>query len=293
MSNPVCLVTGSSSGIGSAIVNRFASQGYDVTVHYNSGTDSSDPRGHKTSGAERATVIADAIRQEHGVEAVTLGADLGQPEAAFDLVDRTYEQFGRLDTVVSNSGVTNFVVDEAGKAVRYRFHETPIEHLSKEMDRVLSINLMGAYRLCQRSLKLMMDQADQDRKRGEEPRHRSILFVGSISDVAPDSMRIPYGVSKAGLNHAVQGAAFEGGPHNITVNAVAPGVIRNGLSTHHSLADPERAARIASGIPLGRVGSPREISHAVLFLVSEEADYITGVVLPVDGGFLLGGLQTG
>ena len=87
--------------------------------------------------------------------------------------------------------------------------------------------------------------------------------------------------------------AAELAPHGITVNAVAPGVIKNGLSTHHSLADPENAERIARGIPLGRVGTPLDIAQAVLFLASGEADYVTGVVLPVDGGFLVGGLQTG
>ncbi|HIM56167.1 MAG TPA: SDR family oxidoreductase [Candidatus Latescibacteria bacterium] len=297
MNNPVCLVSGSSSGIGSAIVRRFAAQGYDVTVHYNSGKDPSDPRSHKKPGAELATVIADEIHQEHGVEAIALGADLGQPEAAFDLVDRTHEHFGRLDTVVSNSGVTNFVVDEAGKAVRYRFHETPIKHLAKEMDRVLSINLMGAYRLCQRSLKLMMDQAEQDRQRGEQPRHRSILFVGSISDVAPDSMRIPYGVSKAGLNHAVQGAAFEGGPHNITVNALRPGVVETPLTSRPSgVFDPDSGAEytvaetygvMAEGgaQPIPRIGHAEDIACAAHAFT--QIPYMTGQLIAVDGGFTL------
>lgn len=297
MDNAVCLVTGSSSGIGSAIVRRFAEQGYDVTVHYNSGKDSSDPRGHKKSGAERAAIIADEIRQEHGVEAITLGADLSQPEAAFDLVDRTYEHFGRLDVVVSNSGVTNFVVDETGKAVRYRFHETPVDHLEKEMDRVLSINLMGAYRLCQRALKLMMDQAEQDRQNGEEPRHRSILFIGTVSDVAPDSMRIPYGVSKAGLNHAVLGAASEGGPHNITVNALRPGVVETPLTSRpsgifdpdsgeeYTVAETYRVMAEGGAQPIPRIGRCEDIANAAHAFT--QIPYMTGQLIAVDGGFTL------
>lgn len=297
MGNPVCLVTGSSSGIGSAIVRQFAAQGYDVTVHYNSGKDSSDPRGHKKSGAERATIIADEIHQEHGVEAITLGGDLSQPETAFDLVDRTYEHFGRLDVVISNSGVSNFVIDESGKIVRYRFHETPIEHLEKEMDRVLSINLMGAYRLCQRALKVMMDQAEQERQSGEEPRHRSILFITSISDVAPDSMRVPYGVSKAGLNHAVLAAAFEGGPYSITVNALRPGVVETPLTSRPSgIFDPDSGKEysvaetygvMADGgaQPIRRIGRCEDIAYAAHAFT--QIPYMTGQLIAVDGGFTL------
>lgn len=92
----MCLVTGSSSGIGAAIVDQFAAQGYDVVVNYN-------------SGADRAEAIAAAIRSDHDCEALVLGADLSQPDAPFDLVDRTYAHYGRLDVVISNSGVANYV----------------------------------------------------------------------------------------------------------------------------------------------------------------------------------------
>ena len=103
LSRPACLVTGSSSGIGAAIARQFAAQGYDVVVHYN-------------AGEERAAQIAAAIRAEHSVEALVLGADLSQREAPFDLVDRTFAHFGRLDVAVSNSGVANYVADEQGPA---------------------------------------------------------------------------------------------------------------------------------------------------------------------------------
>jgi NAD(P)-dependent dehydrogenase (short-subunit alcohol dehydrogenase family) len=120
-----------------------------------------------------------------------------------------------------------------------------------------------------------------------------MVNIGSIAGIMPPRKESHYAASKGAVHVLTRQMALELAPHEITVNAVAPGVIKNGLSTHHSLADPEQAERIAKGIPLGRVGSPLDISHAVLFLVSEEADYITGVVLPVDGGFLLGGMQTG
>ncbi|MAE61468.1 MAG: hypothetical protein CMJ49_08955 [Planctomycetaceae bacterium] len=297
MSNPVALVTGSSSGIGMAIVREFAAHAYDVAVHYNSGSDRSDARGHTQTGEQRATASADQLRAELGVEAAAFGADLSQNDSAFVLVDAVYERFGRLDVVVSNSGVVNFVKDESGKIVRHQFAETPIEHLDREMERVLNINLMGAYRVGQRALKLMMEQAERERSAGSEVLHRSILFVGSVSDVAPESTRIPYGVSKAGLNHVVLGAAFDGGPSNITVNAMRPGVIVTPLTSRPSgVVDPvtgqeytvaETYGLMAKGgsqaIP--RIGKPEDVACAAYSFT--QIPYMTGQLIAVDGGFTM------
>ena len=282
MSRPVCLVTGSSSGIGAAIVRQFAAQGYDVVVHYN-------------AGEERAAQIADAIRADHAIEALVLGADLSQPEAPFDLVDRTFAHFGRLDVAISNSGVPNYVTDEQGQLVRYRFSDTPVEHLDKEMHRVLSLNLMGAYRLAQRALKHMVEQAAQE----ADPPHRSILLITSISDIAPESTRIPYGVSKAGLNHVVAGAAFDGGPHNITVNALRPGVVDTPMTSRPSGVEDPQSGReftvaeiyglMAAGgsQPIRRIGRPEDIAFAAYAFT--QIPYMTGQLIAVDGGFTLPG----
>ena len=282
MSRPACLVTGSSSGIGAAIARQFAACGYDVVVHYN-------------AGAERAAQLAAAIRAEHAVEALILGADLSQPVAPFDLVDRAFAHFGRLDVAVSNSGVANYVADEQGQLARYRFSETPVEHLDKEMDRVLRLNLMGAYRLTQRALKLMATQAAQE----ADPLHRSILLITSISDVAPESTRIPYGVSKAGLNHVVAGAAFDGGPYNITVNALRPGVVDTPMTSRPSGVDDPQSGReftvaeiyglmVAGGSqPIRRIGRPEDIACAAYAFT--QIPYMTGQLIAVDGGFTLPG----
>ena len=282
MSRPACLVTGSSSGIGAAIVRQFAAQGYDVVVHYN-------------AGEERAVQIAAAIRDEYAVEALVLGADLSQPVSPFDLVDRTFAHFGRLDVAVSNSGVANYVADEQGQLVRYRFSETPVDHLDKEMDRVLSLNLMGAYRLAQRALKHMVEQAAQE----ADSLHRSILLITSISDIAPESTRIPYGVSKAGLNHVVAGAAFDGGPYNITVNALRPGVVDTPLTSRPSGVEDPQSGReftvaeiyglMAAGgsQPIRRIGRPEDIACAAYAFT--QIPYMTGQLIAVDGGFTLPG----
>lgn len=286
VSNPVCLTTGSSSGIGAAIARLFASRGHDVVVHYNSGRD-------------RAEAIADQIRQESGAEVLILGGDLSQAAEPFRLVDAAFEHFGRLDVAISNSGVSSYLRDADGNVVRYRFHECPIEHLEGEMRQVLDVNLMGAYRIAQRSLAHMITQAEGERRRGRDPSHRSLLFVTSISDIAPESTRIPYGVSKAGVNHVVIGAAFEGGPHNITANGLRPGVVDTPLTSRPSgLHDPDTGAEYtvadtyalmarggSQAIP--RIAEPEEIAEAAFAFT--HIPYMTGQLVAVDGGFTLAG----
>jgi 3-oxoacyl-[acyl-carrier protein] reductase len=154
---------------------------------------------------------------------------------------------------------------------------------------------MGAYRLAQRALGTMTEIA----KKETEPAHRSILFITSISDIAPESTRIPYGVSKAGLNHAVLGAAFDGGPYNITVNALRPGVIDTPLTARPSgVEDPatgreftvaETYGLMAEGgaQPIRRIGEPEDIAFAAYAFT--QIPYMTGQFVAVDGGFTLPG----
>lgn len=284
MSHPVCLVSGSSSGIGAAIVGEFAAHGYDVAINYH-------------SGADRAHAIAQRLQTEHGVTAVAIGADLSQPEGSFSLVDQAWERFGRLDVAVSNSGVSSYVRDEAGRLVRYRFQDTPVDHLEREMGQALGLNLMGAYRFGQRALARMVEQAEAEAAAGQGPAHRSLLFITSISDLAPETTRIPYGVSKAGLNHAVLGAALEGGPHNVTVNALRPGVVDTPLTARPSgvtnpdtgteLTVAEVYALMATGgsQPIPRIGRPEDIAAAAYAFC--HLPYMTGQLVAVDGGFTL------
>ena len=282
VSNPVCLTTGSSSGIGAAIVRRFAAEGYHVAVHYN-------------SGSERAEAIAARIRREHDVEVLVVGADLSQTDEPFRLVDQVFEHFGRLDVVISNSGVANYLRDEDGNLRRFRFQDCPVEHLDAEMRRVL--DLMGAYRLAQRSLVHMIAQAEAEREAGQKIPHRSILFVTSISDVAPDTTRIPYGASKAAAHHIVLGVAQEGGVHNITANAIRPGVVDTPLTSRPSgIEDPDTGREYTVAETYGlmalggsqaipRIGEPEDIAEAAYAFT--HIPYMTGQLVAVDGGFTL------
>lgn len=284
MSNPVCLVSGSSSGIGASIVREFAAHSYDVVINYH-------------SGAERAGRIASALESEFGVRTLVAGADLSAATEPFRLVDAAYDHFGRLDVVISNSGVSSYVKNADGRLQRYRFHETPVEHLEREFNQVLELNLKGAYRLAQRGLHYMIRQAQAEQEAGLQLRHRSLLFVTSISDVAPDSTRVPYGVTKAGLNHAVLGAAMDAGPYHITVNAIRPGVVDTPLTARpsglhapddgHEYTVAETYALMAQGgsqaIP--RIATPEEIAYAAYAFT--HIPFMTGQLIAVDGGFTL------
>ena len=145
----------------------------------------------------------------------------------------------------------------------------------------------------------MIEQAEADTNRGEAMRHRSILFITSISDIAPESTRIPYGVSKSGLNHAVLGAALDGGPFNITVNSLRPGVVDTPLTARPSgIHDPadgheytvaETYGLMAEGgsQPIRRIGTPEDIAQAAYAF--SQIPYMTGQFVAVDGGFTLAG----
>ena len=284
MSNRVCLVSGSSSGIGAATVRTFARHGYDVVVNFN-------------SGADRANSVARQIREEDGVETLVVGADLSQRDESYRLVDAAYDHFGRLDVTVSNSGVANYLRDDAGELLRYRLDETPIEHLDAEMERVLALNLMGAYRLAQRSLQCMIEQAQREQADGGTAAHRSILFITSISDVAPESTRIPYGVSKAAVNHLVLGTAMEGGRYNVTANALRPGVVDTPLTDRPSgIDDPHTGEELTvaqtyevmaqgGAQPIPRIGTATEIAAAAYAFA--HIPFMTGQLVAVDGGFTL------
>ena len=249
----IAIVTGGGAGIGEAIALRLAEEGADVVI------------GDVDETAAQA--VADQI-EALGRRAAAVRTDVTKKQDIETLVERA-RQLGPIDILINNAGIEEI---------------TPLLEVPEaEWDRTLDTNLKGVFLCSQVVARAMI----------AEVRGGKMVNIGSIAGVMPPRKAPHYASSKGAVHTLTKQMALELAPHEITVNAVAPGVIRNGLSTHHSLADPERAERIAQGIPLGRVGSPRDISHAVLFLVSEEADYITGAVLPVDGGFLLGGLQTG
>lgn len=197
------------------------------------------------------------IEQEGG-RATLIVTDLAQRAACDAVVEQTTRLFGRLDIVVHNAGVFPFVT---------------VDDISDEqLDHTLDVNLKAAFWLTKAAVPWLR----------KAPSAR-LLFTSSLSGnrfSAPTMVH--YGASKAGLNGFIRGAALEYGPDGITVNGVEPGAILT--DALRELATPQRQEETSATIPLRRLGRPDDIAYAMLYLASDQASYVSGQTIVVDGG---------
>jgi 3-oxoacyl-[acyl-carrier protein] reductase len=194
-----------------------------------------------------------------GGEAVAVQADVGQWGDAQRLVAQTIEHFGQLHILVNNAGTTR-------DALLMRMSE-------QEWDLVIQTNLKSAFNCSKAAHRHMLKQ-----------RYGRIVNITSVAGIAGNAGQTNYAAAKAGMIGFTKSLAKELGSRNITVNAVAPGYIPTELS---SSIPPELVAKGMDLTPLGHPGTPQDIAFAVAFLVSDEAQYITGQVLAVDGGLTM------
>ena len=238
MSSGAALVTGSSGGIGRAIVLALAGAGYDVVVHYRRSADA----------AEETRTAAEG----HGARAITLAADVADPDAAGSLVDDTRRELGRLDVLVNNVGT---------------YVHKPLEELTyEEWDDVIATNLTATFATCRAALPVMRAQG--------AGRIVNIGYAGTQNLVARPGI-VPYAIAKTGVVILTKSIAKAEAANGITANVVAPGVIEN---------SPTRPRR---ELPSGRVGTLEEVAGAVLYLLTPGARYVTGQVIEVAGGWNL------
>ena len=185
-------------------------------------------------------------------------ADIGDPTAAASLVDAALNRFGRLDILVQNAGI---------------YPWTLIERISvEEWDRVMAVNLRGTFLAAHACLTPMKAQ-----------RYGRMVFMSSITGPRVSSPgHGHYSATKAGINGFIRAAAIEFAPFGITVNGVEPGnILTEGMQAHRS---PEYIRTMEEAVPLGRLGTPRDVANAVLYLASDDAEYVTGTTIVVDGG---------
>lgn len=245
--NGVAIVTGASRGIGRAIALKLAEAGFRIVA------------GYRSRDQEAQELILEITAA--GGEAKAFKADVGVPEEANRLVRFTLETFGQVDVLVNNAGISISGV---------KFGEFPLE----EWEEMLRVNLSAPFYLIKAVLPEMREQ-----KRGH-----IINLSSNVTQRFPAGYG-PYTVSKAGLEAITRILAKEEGPNGIRVNAVAPGPIQTEmLEKTLAVMGPERAQAFIRSVPLGRAGRPEEIASVVRFLVSEEASYITGQVIYVNGG---------
>jgi 3-oxoacyl-[acyl-carrier protein] reductase len=208
---------------------------------------------------EKAQVTARTIATSTGVRAIAVQTNVVDGASAQAMIDRTMNEFGRIDILVNNAGTTR---------------DNLIMRMSDaDWDLVLGINLKGAFNCAKAAVRPMMKQ-----------RYGRIINISSVSGLAGQAGQTNYSSSKAGLIGFTKALAKEVGSRGITVNAVAPGFVPTDL-TNDLLAKVQDEAIKAT--PLGRLGSVEDVAYAVAFLVSDEAAFITGQVLSVDGGLAM------
>jgi 3-oxoacyl-[acyl-carrier protein] reductase len=240
----VAIVTGGTRGIGRAVAQCLAEDGASVVV---SGLD--------------ATRLDAATKELEGLGVAVLGvvADVARREDAERLVDQTKERFARIDVLVNNAGITR-------DALLVRMKD-------EDWDRVLDVNLRGAFLMTRAVAKVMMRQ-----KGGR------IINITSAAGAMGNPGQANYSAAKAGLIGLTKSVARELSRWGILVNAVAPGLI----DTDMAAATPAEAREaLLAQVPLGRIGSGREVAEVVRFLAGEGAAYITGQVLHVNGGLYM------
>jgi NAD(P)-dependent dehydrogenase (short-subunit alcohol dehydrogenase family) len=244
MSNPVVLITGGLTGIGRAAAVAFAKKGANVVV-----------AGRRD---EAGKALAEELRG-FGSEAEFINADVRKEDDVRALVDRTIERFGRLDVAVNNAGTEGRpgpITDQTAESYAATF----------------DTNVLGTLLSVKHELRVMQAQESG-----------SIINISSTYGHEGGAGASVYVASKHAVEGMTKSAALEAASSGVRVNAVAPGPIETGLLNRFT-GTSERKAALLKTVPLGRVGDPADIARAAVFLASEDASFITGQILTVDGG---------
>jgi NAD(P)-dependent dehydrogenase (short-subunit alcohol dehydrogenase family) len=245
----VAIVTGSSKGIGRAIAEQLAAHGAKVVV--------------SSRKAPLCDEVTAAIRAAGG-SAVTIPCNIGHKEQLQALVDGTLKEWGRLDILVCNAAVNPFygsmskIPDDA-------------------FDRIMGSNVRSNHWLCQMALPHIAEAGGG-----------SVIIVSSIGGLRGSATLGTYAISKAADLQLARNLAVEWGTRNITVNCIAPGLVRTDFA-RALWEDPDRLARTLKASPLGRIGEPADIAGAAVFLAAPAGRFVTGQVLVADGGVTISG----
>ncbi|MBN9008101.1 MAG: SDR family oxidoreductase [Rhizobiales bacterium] len=252
MQDKVCIVTGAASGIGRATAMLLAQHGAKVVI-----ADVTE------DVIEGGASTAEAMRKV-GLAGEFIRTDVGGGKDVDNLISSVVERHGRLDVIVNNACIR---------------HARPLLDLEEaDWQRMLNVNLTGVYRCCRAAIRQMVKQPLVGEVRGR------IVNLSSQHGIIAAPQDLVYGVSKAGIAYLTRQVATDYAAQGIVCNAVAPGKIQTGAGGR--AVDPDVLERANRRTPWPRLGAPGDVAHAILFLASAEATFITGAELMVDGGWI-------
>ena len=240
----VVLITGSTRGIGKEFAMGFAREGADVIIN--------------GRNPEKANAVAKEV-EALGVQSLGVAGDVSSPQEVSRMVEEAIQRFGRIDILINNAGVNPFILEA--------------EKIKVEgWDEVMNVNLKGVFLCCQAVGKKMIEQGGG-----------KIINIASVIGFLGEQGFLPYSVTKAGVMVMTKVLAFEWSKYNIRINAIAPGFVAGGMNTP-ILNKEVLVSGLSQKVPLKRLGNPEEIVKIALFLASEDASYVNGTTIVVDGG---------
>ena len=242
----VAIVTGGNGGIGLGIARGFASVGADIVMAARNMT--------------KSAKAAESIRKDFGVKVLEVGVDVRQENQIEAMVKKTLDPFGRVDVLVNNAGMN--------------IRKFPQDLLRAEYDEVLEVNLRSAY-LTSKYVYPAMKKVGGGK----------IINIGSMTSIFGGGKLVAYGTSKGGIVAMTRAMAVGWAPDNIQVNAILPGWIDTELTQRARVELEGLNEKVLARTPAGRWGTPGDLAGTAIYLATAASDFITGVALPVDGGY--------